>query len=452
MTEAQIMTSQTGEKKQQARARAHYLDQAIQLEEHGVPEVIKTAIYFSLCLFIALFIWAAFTQVNEVSITRGEAVPNGYIHDIQHLEGGIVSEIAVRDGDQVNPGDLLVRFAEPVSQADYEQFHIRKATLTLTMARLQATQENRKPDFGETGRQYPNLAAKEMASYYAYRASLESELNVLESQTRQKQSELRRQRNQVQALQKEIALLQKQVDMREKLTAKHVVSQTDLLTTKSQLAGTQSQIRSVQDGISVATMALQEAKNRRQEIIDRHKKEIEFKAAEIAGQLAEVEKSVIKAQDRVTRLNLYAPISGIVQGISITSINAVVKPGEVILQIVPVDKDLVVETRIMPEEVGHIHVDHHAEVKVDSYDAAKFGHINGVVKQISPSTYLDEKMNPYYLGRIELEKNYVGEDPTRMRVIPGMTVQVNIITGSKSILDYLLKPINRGFSNAFRER
>ncbi len=106
----------------------------------------------------------------------------------------------------------------------------------------------------------------------------------------------------------------------------------------------------------------------------------------------------------------------------------------------------------MPEEVGHIHIEQLAEVNVDSYDAGKFGSINGTVKQISPSTYLDEEMNPYYLARIELEKNHVGDNPDNMKVIPGMTVQVNIITGSKTILDYLLKPINRGFSNAFRER
>jgi HlyD family type I secretion membrane fusion protein len=240
--------------------------------------------------------------------------------------------------------------------------------------------------------------------------------------------------------------------MREKLTASHVVSQTDLLNTKSQLASLESQLRSVKDSVSVASMAIQEAKNRRQDIIAKHNKEVEFEVSEVAGQLAEVEKSLVRAQDRVGRLNLIAPISGIIQGISITSINTVVQPGDVILQIVPVDGDLIVEARVLPEDIGHIRIEQQAEVKIDSYDASKYGYIAAKVKQISPSTYLDEKMNPYYLVRIELEKNYVGNNPELMKIIPGMTVQVSLITGSKTILDYLMKPVSRGFNNAFHER
>lgn len=434
------------------RARARFLAQAIQLEEQGVSSVIKTAIYFSLFLFVAIVIWAALTTVNEVTVAKGEVVPTGYIHDVQHLEGGIVSEIVVRNGDQVKPGDLLIRFAMPVSQADYEQLQVRKASLSLKLERIRAVEEHRKPDFSLFEKNYPDLTAKETASYYAQIASVDSELAVLKSQTNQKKSELQRQKNQVKALQKEIALLQKQVDMREKLAVKHVVSQTDLLDKKSRLASTQSQLESVQDGIAVAEMALQEARNRRQEILDKHKKENEFEAAEVAGKLAEVEKSMVKAADKVNRLDLYAPVAGIVQGITITGANAVVKPGEVILQIVPVDGNVIVEARILPGDVGHIKVGQNAEVKVDSYDTSKYGFVSGAVKQISPSTYLDEKMNPYYLAQIELEKNHLGNNPEHLKIIPGMTVQVDVITGKKSILDYLMKPVSRGFKNAFQER
>lgn len=434
------------------KARARFLAQAIQLEEQGVSGVIKAAIYFSLCLFIAIVFWASLTSVNEVTIARGEVVPSGYIHDIQHLEGGIVSEISVRNGDLVNPGDSLIKFSMPVSQADYDQLNIRKANLSLTLERLTAVEENRKPDFAELGKQYPSLSAKEMASYYAQITSVKSELELLKSQTRQRKSERLRQKNQVSALEKEIKLLQQQVAMREKLTAKHIVSQTDLLSTKSQLASVESQLRSVKDSVNVASLAIEEAKNRRHDIIAKQNKEVGFEVSEVAGQLAEVEKSLVRAKDRVGRLNLIAPISGIIQGISITSINSVVQPGSVILQIVPVNGDLIVEARILPEDVGHIRIGQAAEVKVDSYDAGKFGFIAAKVKQISPSTYLDEKLNPYYLARIELEKNYVGNNPELMKIIPGMTVQASLITGSKTILDYLMKPVSRGFSNAFQER
>ena len=438
--------------KQLPRARARFLAQAIQLEEEGVSNIIKTAIYFSLFLVIAIIIWASFTTVNEMTTAEGEVVPTGYIHDIQHLEGGIISEIAVRNGDAVQKGDLLIRFAQPVSLADYDQLMVRKAALLLTQERLMAIKQNRAPDFGELAIQYPDLASKELTNYYSQLKSSNSEIDVLKAQSRQRQSELRKQKNEVVSLKNEIALLEKQVEMREKLAAKHIVSQTDLLATRSQLASVQSQLKSVIDGINVASLAFDETISHRKEIIDTRNKEIDFEVSEIASQLAEVEKSLTKAKDRVKRLDLYSPINGIIQGISVNSINTVVQAGSVIMQVVPVDGNLIVEARILPKDIGHIHIDQTTEVKVDSYDTSKFGHIDGVVQQLSPSTYLDEEMNPYYLARIGLNKNYVGDDPKKMKVIPGMTVQVNIITGSKSIMDYLLKPINRGFKNAFQER
>lgn len=385
------------------------------------------AIYFSMILFVATICWAALTKVNEITTAEGEAIPSGYIHDIQHLEGGIVSEIAVHNGDQVKPGDLLIRFALPVSQADYEQLQVRKTTLTLKMERLLAIEENRKPNFQNIGQLFADLSAKEMSSYHAQISSTDSEIAILKAQTSQRESELRRQK-------------------------KYIVSETDLLATQSKLASLQSQLKSVQDGIFVATMALTESKNRHLEILAGHKKDVELEITEVAGQLAEVEKSLIKAEDRVNRLSLFAPISGIIQGIAITSINSVIAPGNVILQIVPTDDEMIIEAKILPEEIGHVHIDQYAEISVDSYDSGKFGHVNGKVKHISPSTYLDDEKKPYYRAHIELEKNYVGKNPKHMKIIPGMTVQVNIITGSKSILDYLLKPVSRRFKNAFQER
>jgi HlyD family type I secretion membrane fusion protein len=130
----------------------------------------------------------------------------------------------------------------------------------------------------------------------------------------------------------------------------------------------------------------------------------------------------------------------------------VVDPGQVIMQIVPTGDELIVEARISPNDIGHIHTDQSADVKIDSYDSARFGTVKGNIKRISASTYLDEKRNPYYRAEIELEKSWLAEQPDKFRIIPGMTVEADIKTGSKTILDYLLKPVSRGFSTAFRER
>jgi HlyD family type I secretion membrane fusion protein len=434
------------------KARARFLAQAMQLEEQGVDEIIRAAVYFTLALFVAAIIWASVTEVNEVTVAKGEVVPKGYIHNIQHLEGGLVSDILVRNGDRVTKGQLLIKFAAPASQPDYEQLAIRQASLKLKLARIAAIKQQQSPDFGAMGKQYPELAAKEQASYQAQIRSNANEKAVLQSQIKQRQTELNKQQNRVLSLQKEISLLQKQVSMREHLSKRNLVSKTELLDMKSRLANLESQRRSAQDNIAVARAAISEATYRLNEFDSQLQKENEFEVAEITEQLAEIAKSLVKARDKVERLNVYAPIEGIVQGLRINSINTVIKPGEIILKLVPLNDKLLVEAKIMPEEIGHIHIGQPTEVRVDSYDATRFGFINGEVSQISPSTYLDERREPYYLSRIELEKNYVGDIPGQMKIIPGMTVKVNMITGSKTIMAYLLKPVTRGFSNAFQER
>jgi HlyD family type I secretion membrane fusion protein len=433
------------------RARARFLAQAIQLEEEGSSDTVRNAIFFSFFLLFAVIVWMTVTEVNEMSVSRGEVIPAGYVHNIQHLEGGIVSEVAIHNGDSVDKGDLLVGFAPPATRSEYGQLASRRATLVLSLARLHALEVNEAPEFGELGKEYPDLAKRQLESYWAQAANFKQELSVISAQINQKASELTRQLNQVNTQKKEVSLLKEQVVMRQKLAVKHIVSEADLLSRKSDLASAESQLKSIKDSVLVAKMALKESKERLLETRLSQKKELKLEASVVAGQLAELEGSLIGAEDKLNRLNVYAPVSGIIQGLSIASINEVVRPGDTILQVVPVDDDLVVEARISPSEVGYIHSGLKAEIKVDSYDSSRFGVIKGRVKQVSPSTYLDEKMNPYYKATIELEKSYIGSDPEQMKVIPGMTVSADIITGSKTIMAYLLKPVSRGFSEAFKE-
>ncbi len=434
------------------RARARFLAQAIQLEEQGPPGVICSAIYFTVYILIVAVFWAWSTKVNEVAIALGEVVPAGLIHDIQHLEGGIVSEIRVRNGDQVEQNDLLLRFAPSAILSEWEQTMIRKAALEMEAERLNSIVEKRPLDFGDLSSQYSNLAEKQRTIHKAQLASHESELKVADAQIRQRKTELNRQQNQADSVEKEVALLEEQVKMRTQLKTEQIVAKTELLSTQSRLAEAQRERRTIYDSIIVARSALEETRQRRLEIETRFKKDIELEAGEVAAKLAEVEQALVRLQDRVSRLNMKAPVTGIVQGLSITRINAVVDPGQVIMQIVPTGDDLIVEARISPTDIGHIHTDQPADVRIDSYDSARFGTVKGNVKQISASTYLDEKRNPYYRAEIELEKSWLAEHPDKLLIIPGMTVKANIKTGSKTILDYLLKPVSRGFSIAFRER
>lgn len=434
------------------RARAHYLNQAIQLEETPPIGIINIAIAFTGALLVALILWANSTQIKEVAVTRGEVIPADLIHNIQHLEGGIVSQILVRNGDHVKAGEILLEFAPPATMSDLEQMSVRYASLQLQRERLLALIENREPEFGRTGEDYPSHAAQQKIIYQAQFESQQQKIAVIDQQIEQKKSEKHRALNQHSIMKKEVALLQEQVDIRKDLNKTGVVARDELLSTQIQLTETLREYRQFKDNFKVAVTSLSEVKQRRKDARFQYIKDIQLEAGQIMNELAEVEQTLIRLTDRAKRLVVTAPVNGIVQALTINSINAVVEPGKVILRIVPTNDELIIEARISPSDVGYVHISQSADVKIDSYDSSRFGSINGTVKQISATTYLDEKGNPYYRAEITLDKSWVGDNPDTMKIIPGMTVQANIETGEKSILDYLLRPISRGFNNAFTER
>lgn len=434
------------------KARARFLAQAIELEEEGVSNIVKGSVYVIMGMLLAIIVWMSVTPVSEVTTTSGEVVPVGYIHSIQHLEGGIIRDIRVRDGDRVQAGDLLVMFAPPATQSDLDQLNVKHAALLLDLARLDALRGTGVAKFPPGLEEYPDLMREEREALRIQLENNRSELNVIDARIQQRRSELQRQRNQVVELAKETELLQQQVDIRSKLAKKNAISQTDLLRIRSEHAALQSDLKSAQDGVKVAYLTLEEERRKREESASRQRREIDDEAAVAVAALAEVETALVKARDKVERLQVYAPVNGIVQGLAVNTINAVVRPGDIIMQIVPVEDEMIVESRLMPNEVGYIHSGQVADVKVHSYDSSRFGSLKGTVRQISPSTYLDERANPYYKVKVGLNKSWLGERQGEMEIIPGMTVQVDIITGSKTIMEYLMKPVTRGFQSAFQQR
>lgn len=434
------------------RARAHYLNQAIQLEESSPKTIINIAILFSGILLVALLFWAHFTQIKEVATTRGEVIPADLIHNIQHLEGGIVSEILVRNGVFVNQGDTLLRFAPPATMSELEQMSARYASLLLQQERLQSLIEKRNPDFGEKANEYPSLAKQQKFIYQAQLNSQRQKITVIDQQIEQKKSEKYRSLNQSRIMKKKVAMLEEQTAIRKKLNKTGIVARDELLKTQILLTQNLREYREYQDDHSVAKTTLAEVKQRRKDAELQFIKDLQLESGQVINELAEVEQTLVRLNDRAKRLDVIAPVRGIVQALSINSINAIAEPGQIIMRIVPMDDELIVESRISPIDVGHVHTGQTVDVKIDSYESSRFGSIDGKVKQISATTYLDEKNNPYYRAEITLNHAWVGNNPEVMKIIPGMTVQANIETGSKSILAYLLRPISRGFSSAFSER
>ena len=195
-----------------------------------------------------------------------------------------------------------------------------------------------------------------------------------------------------------------------------------------------------------------EARRRRAELLARLREASGKEASKLGSELAELEQALQRARARVRRLKVRAPVAGVVKGLAVNTIGSVVEPGAVLMEIVPIGKSLVVESRVSTADVGHIRAGQPVEVRVASYESARFGTVEGTLERVSASTYVDEHGKPYYRAEVALSRKYLGNDPERAPLLPGMTVEADIITGHKSLLDDILKPVYRGFQTAFRER
>tara|TARA_R110002049_G_scaffold225521_1_gene397491 strand:- start:101862 stop:103217 length:1356 start_codon:yes stop_codon:yes gene_type:complete len=434
------------------RARARYIAQTLQLEESDAPGVVSVGIGVTVMLAVAFVVWTYITPVNEVAVSVGKVVPYGNNHIVQHFEGGIVEDILVSEGELVAKGDILLEVSPIAIESDYDQLKSRSSALMLKQIRLKSLLSNVEPVFDSYSDQYPELASIEYETYHAQLSSQQAKLRTMQTKIKQKKQELKRDSARTKALKQQLEVLQEQVKIRSGLVKKGVVAKTDLLDRQAELAEVRTDYIQSNSNMAVAREAIKEAQDNLSEIENKFIEQIKLETGEVASEVAELKEQLIKFGDRVDRLNIRAPVSGYVTNLSVNTIRAVIEPSQVLMEVVPVDKELIVETRVSTQDIGHVHVGQQAVIRVGSYDPQRFGIIEGEVNRISPSTYLDEENQPYYKTQILLAKKYLGTQPEKHKLIPGMTVTADIRTGEKTVLDYLLKPVYRGFQNAFQER
>ena len=447
-----VIPSQPESSSHGIRARSRFLIQSIKLEESGPPGVISGAMIFISALILAAIVWAMFTEVDEVALAQGEVVPAGSVHAVQHLEGGIVSAILVREGDLVESGVPLVRIAPTATRSDLNQMLARRASLLLQAERLQAFAQSRIPDFDRLIDGYEDMKEDQQAIFRTQVANRTNQVMVVQSQLSQVRGEYQRLTNRAQSLREQIAFLREELEIRQRLLDQGLMSRIVFLDTQRELAQAEGSLVETIDQIAESDSSIAELTGRADEVLSRLENEALTQAGEISAELAQVEQALANLTDRVERLDVRSPVRGIVTSLKTLTINSVVQPGEVLMEIVPIGDELVVEAKVSPNDIGHVEPGQAADVRVSSYDFSRFGAVRGTVRQISATTFVDEQMMPYYRAVIALDRDFVGDMPGINPIIPGMTVQADIKTGSKSILDYLLRPVYRGLHSAFRER
>jgi membrane fusion protein, adhesin transport system len=408
------------------------------------------------CAFCFIFlIWAHFAKLDEV--TRGDArvVPSSKIQVVQNLEGGILAELAVHDGQIVQKGDVLLRIANTSAESQYRDSRTQYLTLEAMIARLKAEIADKMPQFPqEVLTEAPTVAHSEQALYDSQLDQFKSNIAVLNDQLTQKQQEIAGLQSKQQTLSRSLDLAKQERDMTAPLVANGAASKLELVKLERGLTDLQGQIDDVKISIPQAEAARNEAQKRIQEKTATFHSDAQAELNKHTAELAALSQQIFAQHDRVTRTEVRSPVRGTIKDVKVTTIGEVIKPGEDLVEIVPLEDTLLVEAKVRPADVAFLHPGQPAMVKITAYDFSIYGGLKAQVEDISADTIKDDTPNGGTFFRVTLrtEKNSLGKGDKPLPIIPGMTASAEILTGQKSVLDYLLKPLLKARDEALHER
>jgi len=368
------------------------------------PRLFTHIILWVVGLFIITFlVWAKNAVLDEVTTGQGKVIPSSQIQVIQNLEGGIVHKILVTEGQVVDKDQVLMQIDDTRFSASYKEAMKKIADYQIEIQRLQSEVDDKSFNVSEVlQKANPGLVAAEKALFESRKMELIQ-------------------------LKQGLKFVQKELSLTKPLVAKGAVSEVEVLRLQRTVNEIKSKLISFQ---SKTLEQLNKAK----------------------GELAALQASTLADKDRLTRTTIRSPVKGIVKQIKVSTIGGVVQPGMDILEIVPLNDTLLIEAKIRPSDIGFIHPGQKTMVKLTAYDFSIYGGLEGKVEQISADTITNEKEEAFYIIRVRTNKNYLGTKEKPLFIIPGMLATVDILTGHKSVLDYLLKPILKAKQTALRER
>ncbi len=413
------------------------------------PKKLRIVLYFWAGAIVLFLAWANFASIEEIARGDGEVIPSGHNQMVQNLEGGIVEEILVREGDEVEKNQVLLKIDNQKSQSSYSSNAIKANALEAKILRLEA--ETKGEEFSAQGKDSEFMQNEEIL-FGKNKQQLHAKLQILQEQLIQRKQELKEARASLGHLKLSFEMLQKELRMTKPMVDKGVKSKIDYLklqreaneveqrcsTTELSIPRLESSINEMQENINEATLAFR-AKAQEQ---------LNEARAELEGILA----NATALHDQVNRTLVRSPMKGIVQTLFVNTVGGVIKPADNIVEIVPSEQTLLVEVKIKPADIAFIYHEQKAIVKFSAYDFAIYGGMEGKVVHISADTIKDDKENVFYTVRIKTERNYLERKGKRHKIIPGMVANVDIITGEKTVLDYLLKPILKTKQYTFSER
>lgn len=418
------------------------------------PRVVRVTLWAIFAFFIAMILWASLASIDEVTRGEGRAIPSSRLQKVQNLEGGIVAEVFVHEGEVVKAGAPLLRlddtrFRSNAGETEADRLALQARIQRLTAQLNDATTLTLAP---EIVKEAPDIASGEMELFASVNKRIQSELAGLNEQLIQKKQELLDFQGKASQYRRSLGLQQQEVAMSEPLVAKGAISKVEVLRLRRGVVETQGQLDSVTLAIPRAEAAIKEIESKVSETRGRYRSEALGQLNEARTDLSKIEASGKAISDRVNRTLVTSPVRGVVQQLLVNTIGGVIQPGNDLVEIVPLDDKLLVEAKIRPQDIAFLRPGQEATVKFTAYDYTIYGGLKGTLEQISPDTVTDKDGKSFYIIRLRTDKNHLGTDEKPLLIIPGMVASVDIITGKKTVMAYLLKPILRARAEAFRER
>ncbi|MBU1295911.1 MAG: HlyD family type I secretion periplasmic adaptor subunit [Gammaproteobacteria bacterium] len=401
----------------------------------------------------AALVWANYTALDEVTVGEGKVIPSSQVQQIQNLEGGILKEINAKVGQVVDSGQVLMTIENTEALSSLREQQAESINLKVRATRLQAESYGLEPKFDpEIMKDYPLVVKRELDLYNNRLESLRTNQVGFQQQIEQKKQEIVELQAKLENLKQSYAFSKEELALTRPAFEQGAVSRVELLQLERQVNQLQGDLEATQLAIPRARSALKEAQSKLSEGEAKFRADAQEDLTGVKSKLDQLRESNVSLEDKVSRTQVRSPVKGIVKQIQINTVGGVIKPGMNLLEIVPFEDSLLIEAKVRPENIGFIKPDLSAVVKLSAYDFAIFGGLHGIVENISADTILDEEGNSFYLVRVRTDKNYLGAEQAPLPVIPGMQATVDIITGKKTLLDYLLKPILKAKQNALRER
>jgi len=437
----------------------------------NTPSSARIMLWVMVLFLILAAVWASWAKIDKVTVGEGKVVPSSQVQIVQNLEGGLVKEILVREGQSVQKGQQLLLIDDTRFRSDFREREQQIANLTASVLQLSASmtsvtvnEKNEQKSWKKRveinfnklafppslAERQPRLVARQRAEYQQDLNNLSNRLSVIDQQVKQKQQDLVEIQARVENLRDSYNFARKELEITQPLADEGVVPQIELLKLQRQVNDTQREMTSSELKIPVLKSAIQEAMLNRIDAAQKFRSEQQEKLNQAQDKLSALTESSVGLEDRVNRTIVISPVMGTVKTLNVNTVGGVIQPGMDIVEIVPSEDTLLVEAKIAPQDIAFLRPNLNAIVKFSAYDFTKYGGLEGSLEHISADTTTDEEGNSFYLVRVRTKETSLNNDAS-LPIIPGMTASVDIITGKRTVMEYLLKPILGAKNNALKE-